>query len=190
MTPTQEIPPPTTRLHTPPPPRPTEVMEYGPGFEALITSTVERFDQQMGAALRWRIEDKITQAANQLANTVSPVMLALTDKLDEVEGVLRNANVDQQQVHNEVERARLDFLEKHGRQAAELHELVQSLRSAASTGAAPGTYLDLLRLERITFWQIVGAVVLGGCAVIAGACVVQYRHDQLVKNALIDSTIW
>lgn len=155
-------------------------------IDANVTKAMENFVP----AIKWRIEERLDRAAAEVKGMGQELSRALGAKLEEVD-----QHLDAKHLHEELTTKRLDEL-KTGvlLQLAEFRSSVEDfmrevrasiceLEAASKTRA-----INSLHVERLTFWQLLGAVGVGACAVAAGHLVANNRHDKVVRDALIDAS--
>lgn len=186
----------------PPPPKPPETIPPA-GLQVItvearhviqeeargaLQSILHDLGEKLGPLFRYRAEERLDRAVEEVHNIVRPVADQLSERLAEVDLHLRSSSRDTHLSSEEMRQAKLALTSEMSEMRASLDAHLSDLKNEVKRILESIPRVDAMKLERITFWQILGAVVVGGLGVTVGFISANLRHDKVVRDALIDAS--
>lgn len=197
-------PPMGTRKSEIPPPAPDPLETIPPSGLQVITadarsviqeeaqSAIQKIMHDIGENLaplfRYRAEERLDRAVAEVHDIVRPVADQLSERLAEVDLHLRSSSRNAFLSNEEVKQTRIELISEVASMRTSLDTQLAAFRQEMQKILESMPRVDALKLERITFWQILGAVAVGGLGVTVGFLSANSRHDKVVRDALIDAT--
>lgn len=186
----------------PPPPAPTDTIPPA-GLQVIthdarqiiqeeahtaVQSIMRDLGEKLGPLFRYRAEERLDRAVNEVHAMVQPVADQLSERLAEVDLHLRTNARDTHLSSEELKKARQEIIVEVAGMRADMAVQFDTFKSEVQRSLEGIPRIDAMKLERITFWQIMGAVFVGGLGVTVGLLSANNRHDKVVRDALIDAT--
>lgn len=153
-----------------------------------LQSILHDLGEKLGPLFRYRAEERLDRAVAEVQEIVRPVADHLSEKLSEVDLHLRSSSRDAHLSSEEMKQARLALASEVSAMRVSLDTHLSAFKDEVKKILEGIPRVDAMKLERITFWQILGAVIVGGLGVTVGFVSANLRHDKVVRDALIDAS--
>jgi hypothetical protein len=156
--------------------------------ENAVQTIMPDLGEKLGPLFRYRAEERLDRAVTEVHSIVQPVADQLSERLAEVDLHLRSNARNTTLSHEELKQTRIDLTSEVASMRTSLDAHLNALRSEVMEILKGIPRGEALKLERITFWQILGAVAVGGLGVTVGFLSANSRHDRVVRDALLDAS--
>lgn len=156
--------------------------------QSAVQKIMHDLGEKLGPLFRYRAEERLDRAVAEVHTMVQPVADQLSERLAEVDLHLRSSARNTSLSHEELKQTRIELTSEVASMRASLDAQFGAFKNEVQKILEGMPRVDALKLERITFWQILGAVAVGGLGVTVGFLSANNRHDKVVRDALIDAT--
>jgi hypothetical protein len=143
--------------------------------------------EKLGPLFRYRAEERLDRAVAEVHDIVKPVADQLSEKLAEVDLHLRSSSRNTHLSNEELKQTRIALISEVASMRTSLDTHLTNLKDEVQKILESIPRVDALKLERVTFWQLLGAVVVGGLGVTVGFLSANSRHDKVMRDALLDA---